>query len=48
MAELDRTNERVTVGVNDIGRAFTPSYHVVVDNPGRIAPERWEHVRAPQ
>ncbi len=46
VAELDRTNERVTVGVNDIGRAFTPSYHVVVDNPGRIAPERWEHVRA--
>jgi hypothetical protein len=43
--DLDRTNERVTVGVNDVGRAFTPSYLVVVDGPDRIAADRWEYVR---
>lgn len=43
--DLDRTNERITIGVNDVDRAFPPSYLVVVDNPSRFDPSRWEHVR---
>jgi len=44
LPQLDRVNERVTIGVNDVGRAFDPSYLVVVDAPDRFAPDRWEHI----
>jgi hypothetical protein len=34
-----------TIGVNDIGRAFTPDYLFVMDAPQSFAPERFQHIQ---
>jgi cellulose synthase/poly-beta-1,6-N-acetylglucosamine synthase-like glycosyltransferase len=34
-----------TIGVNDIGRAFQPSYLLVMDNPSTFGPERFRFIR---
>lgn len=44
-----RAPQRVlTIGVNDVGRRFTPDYLVVVNPRSQFAPERWPHVAATQ
>lgn len=34
----------LTIGVNDVGRHFTPDYLVVLNMPSQFARGRWEHV----
>ncbi|MGA2633257.1 MAG: glycosyltransferase [Terracidiphilus sp.] len=34
-----------TIGVNDIGRAFTPTYLFVMDTPKSFGPERFQFIR---
>lgn len=36
---------RLTIGVNDVGRLFTPTYLVVVNPPRQFRGDRFEHVR---
>lgn len=38
----------LTIGVNDVGRRFTPDYLVVVNPRSQFAPDRWPHVAATQ
>ena len=38
----------VTIGVNDIGRRFTPDYLVVVNEERQFDPDRYVHVKASQ
>jgi LPS sulfotransferase NodH len=42
--ELKSPADYVTIGVNDIGRVFTPNYLVVVDNKKRLGLERYAHI----
>jgi hypothetical protein len=35
----------VTIGVNDVGRLFDPTYLVVVNPPSQFAPDRFQYVR---
>ena len=44
-AALRDTHRGVTIGVNDIGRLFTPDYLVVVNPPRQFRGDRFEHVR---
>ena len=35
----------LTIGVNDIGRGFTPDYLFVMDSPQAFGPERFHYIR---
>jgi hypothetical protein len=35
-----------TIGVNDIGRAFTPNYLFVMDKPESFGEDRFQHIRS--
>jgi len=45
LRDLDHPAECVTIGVNDVGRLFDPTYLVVLNPPSQFAPGRFEHVR---
>lgn len=36
---------QLTIGVNDVGRLFDPTYLVVLNPPAQFAPDRYEHIR---
>jgi hypothetical protein len=42
---LERPEQFVTIGVNDVGRRFDPSYLVVVNPPSQFAPGRFRYVQ---
>ncbi|PTT89676.1 hypothetical protein DBR42_07400, partial [Pelomonas sp. HMWF004] len=41
---LAEPQQYVTIGVNDVGRLFTPDYLVVLNMPRQFTGGRWEHV----
>ena len=46
LRQLSRPDRFVTIGVNDVGRRFTPDYLMVVNERRQFAPERYAHVLA--
>lgn len=44
LALLERPERFLTIGVNDVGRRFTPDYLVVVNERRQFDRERWRHV----
>ncbi len=42
---LTRPEARLTIGVNDVGRRFDPTYLVVLNPPGQFARDRFSFVR---
>src|SRR5262245_57938232 len=43
---LGQHQRPITIGVNDVGRLFTPDYLVVVNPRSQFSPERFRHVEA--
>ena len=48
LQELREPGRYVTIGVNDVGRLFTPSYLVVVNERRQFAPDRYRYVECSQ
>lgn len=48
LGQLRRPGPFVTIGVNDVGRLFTPDYLVVVNEPRQFDRERYVHVEQSQ
>lgn len=48
LALLTQLTRFVTIGVNDVGRRFTPDYLVVVNECRQFERERWAHVERSQ
>jgi hypothetical protein len=48
LQQLRRPGPFVTIGVNDVGRLFTPDYLVVVNQPRQFGRERYVHVEQSQ
>ncbi|MEH6413428.1 glycosyltransferase [Pseudomonas sp. CGJS7] len=46
LPQLPRTQELLTIGVNDVGRLFDPTYLVVLNPPQQFKHDRYVHVRA--
>ena len=42
---VPRSSALLTIGVNDIGRGFTPDYLFVMDSPQAFGPERFHYIR---
>ncbi len=45
LATLPAPARYITIGVNDVGRRFTPDYLVVLNPPSSFAGDRWAHIR---
>lgn len=45
MLELENPQDYWTIGVNDIGRLFTPDFLIVINTSSTIRGERWEQVQ---
>jgi hypothetical protein len=43
--DLSHPERHITIGVNDVGRRFDPTYLVVVNPPRQFAAERFRHVQ---
>jgi hypothetical protein len=48
LALLEHPERRLTIGVNDVGRRFTPDYLVVVNERRQFERERYRHVELTQ
>ncbi len=48
LKQLHRPEQFVTIGVNDVGRLFTPDYLVVVNERRQFTPERYVYVEQSQ
>ena len=48
LKQLQRPERFVTIGVNDVGRLFTPDYLIVVNERRQFTPERYVHVEQSQ
>jgi hypothetical protein len=48
LRQLRRPERVVTIGVNDVGRLFTPDYLIVVNERRQFTPDRYVHVEQSQ
>jgi hypothetical protein len=48
LRQLHRPESFVTIGVNDVGRLFTPDYLIVVNERRQFTPERYAYVQTSQ
>ena len=48
LRQLRRPERFVTIGVNDVGRLFTPDYLIVVNERRQFTPDRYVHVEQSQ
>ena len=46
LSRLTQPQRFITLGVNDVGRLFDPTYLVVVDPPGQFKDDRFSYVAA--
>ena len=42
--DLKNPQDFITIGVNDVGRRFTPTYLVVLNHLSKFSEERWKYV----